>query len=321
VYFCGWNTGGEEDLLVRLRWLGSALALLIALSGCTGGGAAASDIQDAMDQPLNLAPRSASAVPRLRDISDKENPFRGLYGQWDRWLYQRSKVKLSGAEQASGALNAYICLVTEDGWLVPQTERIRFDERAALSGEDERLTWSSIRVYGVMPERLSSAMLQAGEEVRADFCAPIPQWLAASPPRSAMLLPDGQVICEGLPSAEAAGSARRAVAAPYFLYSASGAQLATTGGVYLHLLDARWTEIISTFVHDPAWDGIVRGLESGRNDGYFAFFSNTGELLGAYDYTGAPVEASQLPLPRRDFLFRFLDGADIPGLYRAQQSR
>lgn len=264
----------------------------------------------------------------MRDLSDRESPYRGQYEEWDVWCFEHARDLDSEAVMAyyrGEAPEGWELLfnrVDVEGFVVPQ----RLSWRQQLERQhDPNYTPEVNCVFtlrgGGTPDAVMIQELNRMKAVlRAGFVPPIPAWLADAPPKWALLMPDGEVVAWGplgqggnyaLPShLQEPWSPEEA----YYRYSADGTLLGQTRA------GARWYELYFTGYEQLAAEIEDNGWVRWECNGYLMLSDpQTRRLLAVYDYTGEELPLGTDVYGGRRARYHWFVGADIPLIYEAQQ--
>jgi hypothetical protein len=242
----------------------------------------------------------------VRGLDDPANPYRGKYGEWDRWLLANAKYPSMEEMQAfsSGkAPEGFIYLrptVTPEGWLVPQIEELRTlllqqtDYSAFKARPSCILSFSSA---GVADPQVARGLEEARLKVWAAALPKSPKWLTASLPKRVILLPGGGAVTYG-PLGSGAGPLDAATwrydkegnPEVYYRYDAKGKEVSRTvpGQPWQELFMPGYTQNV---LLAAAKNGMIPIVLNG-----YTILASQADGLAAdvYDYTGAQVKPEQM---------------------------
>jgi len=247
-------------------------------------------------QNLTSVTSKGTSGIEVKPLDDDSNPYAGHYEEWDEWIYSNARSKPIAWQRGEvpetwGVLVGY---VNADGYLVPQREFTRLRQEAFKDGTIEGFHEDFFQVYGEgeVPAGLSDEYSDCMDAVIASYFPTIPGWLVASPPHSAMLLPDGNIATHGkmTDSQEEEHPEPCCGAYDYYLYAPDGEELKTVRK------ESTWWMLY----FDVDVQGWPEGEFCNRRDGYF-YFTNplTGQVLSIWDYTGDRLPTTVQP-PARD---------------------
>jgi hypothetical protein len=153
------------------------------------------------------------------------NPYSEFYGEWDYWLMENHE-RLCEEENwnaeggSTGRVPAYVMRdisgndqsyqrftieVDEEGYVIPTVYLssiwlgVRGDNAVAgkLGTAPRYMRPYSMSSYGLMDPTMNEGYRRAVHLVKAEFLPMIPAWLAATPLRQVMFLPDGEFVGAG----------------------------------------------------------------------------------------------------------------------------
>jgi hypothetical protein len=203
----------EMHFYLFLRIVVSLAFLLALFSSCTSAERSASSTDG------RVAVATKSNVISLMALDDPTNPYRGQYRAWDYWVYENVGTRSAEltdkkpTDMTRQELEAYVfhggnppnwterkARVYDNGILVPYLVSIADFEQARSSNTSKELEAKSsfVTACGEMDPQLKADMQQAGYAAQAAFYPEIPEWLVSNPPDAAMLLPNGEVVTEGV---------------------------------------------------------------------------------------------------------------------------
>ncbi|MBN2082019.1 hypothetical protein JW859_07410 [bacterium] len=295
------------------------LVLLCMTEGCSGN-----EGNDSIKEARDIA---GLGVIKILDLDNPENPYKDAYEPWDEWVYQSIVLDPSTIDRANLPENFKIlkARVTQDGFLLPQLEKIKIYHEDKLHGGDR----SEVDIKEIAPYAVQSAAIMSpemSEELRfavytvmSEYYSEVPKWLVDNLPHSAMLLPNGDVVTfgalgsygqpfEGEITEEKVGCCGRSKGKEsFYRYNADGELLITSpiAWWYLYFDKTEYTE--------PA------AGRSMRPDGYFIYTdAETDEIVSVWNWDGTPLESTVLPPPRDTHPFIILKPIQLQGLYEAQ---
>jgi hypothetical protein len=297
-----------------------SLSLFVSCNGIGVSNKSMATVRDEAGRAISIKP-----------LDDPRNPYKDQYGPWDRWLYENLEpVENSGAgdsvantmEQLKHDIsqpNTWTGLrgqVTAEGYLVPLTVvHKRFEDRCGAgtveqSSTDER--W--VIAKGMMDPECYAAMHQSTDRISAAYYHTIPDWLIKNPPSSAMLLPNGDVITNGLlndtsqpSSKDCCGGGGSSIFARYDL---NGNLISTVKGRH-------WWYLYYEGKESNPPDGMMVA----SRDGFVEFTSpNQAEVLSRWDWNGKRLDLSQQVVHRDRHPFTFLSATQLRKYYEATHS-
>ena len=301
------------------------------LWGCQNGGQAGAD---AKSSAVAIKDQPASG---FKPLDDKNNPYRGEYEEWDRWLVRNCQSVHRGYRSPQAGSSAqqgqmvFTTMIDAAGYVIPALESRRRFEEAQKNRTEKSFDRDCQYITGSGPaeQDLRYRYLSRLDEVCAPYYRRIPGWLGSNPPSAAILLPNGEVVTQGpLGSGKIGGSSSATHASnplppnaagaagpgagtgddqDWFRYSAEGKQLGSTD-------KPEWWFLY----YDAQARGLPPGTMSFRRDGYAIFKDpESGTITSVYDYDGTRLDAIEPPL--RDLhQFARLRGYRLRQLYQAQ---
>jgi hypothetical protein len=319
----------EMHFYLFLRIVVSLAFLLALFSSCTSAERSASSTDG------RVAVATKSNVISLMALDDPTNPYRGQYRAWDYWVYENVGTRSAEltdkkpTDMTREELEAYVfnrghppnwterkARVYESGVLVPYVVSLADFEQARASNTTEELAAKSrfVTASGEMDPQLKADMQEAGYAAQARFYPEIPEWLVNDPPDAAMLLPNGEIVTEGLlhegdtTKTDDLGSKSGCCGGTgsiYARYDADGDLLAAkTGG---------WWGLY----YDTDRLGKPEGNPVLTQDGYMKFFDESGALLSIWDYDGTKIGSEGEAVPRDPHYFTMATGVFWKHLYDA----
>jgi len=262
-------------------------------------------------------------VAAVRPFDDPDNPYLGLYTEFDQWHYDNfdpgAPFILTGKpDERQGQL-----VVTDDGWAEPYlvTMRKALEFETGADVDTSQIT-KNLKLYarGIISPELDAQIATARAELTAEFAPPIPKWLAKDPPLWALVLPDGHVATVGK-----LGSGRDFYPESANWIAESTAQACHYGpdGELLSVLEAGrpWFLLFFPDFKDRQDEHqvVIRDI---RCFGKYVVFNNEEDraLSGLYLYDGTRIPQDE-ELTVRDVTRHFeMYGKYIPVMYAAQQS-
>ncbi len=263
----------------------------------------------------------------MRGLDAAGNPYRDKYQAWDRWAMEHAKDQrwIDWGNWNSGAMpgtyRMFFVQVDCSGYPIPILEerqkRIELAHAPRTQGQSECLV--AFIAFGEMPPEMLAGLQAAEMAYKARYVPSIPRWLADDPPVWAIVLPGGEVVTMGeLGSGcdiDTYGTWRNSGNIPpreYCRYSAQGKLLGK-----LPLGDKNWYELF--------WPEAQQVL--GRFDriqtmvvfdnGYVIVRRYAGQdVLGTYDYNGAPMPDATDPRLRDGNVWAGLVRTGDPGAVR-----
>jgi hypothetical protein len=240
--------------------------------------------------------KKAREEKRKPDRSILDKAFNPVYDPNDPW--QPFNVQLS-----------------DEGWVIPLLEeRKAYLEREAA--RDYRLPRTYVPLLslyggGVMPDEMAAELRAAKQAAQLSGLPEIPAWLAASPPRRMLAVPNGEFITYGPLGSWSEGwrdSATRDVYLGWHRYSATGELL----GSWLDK-NTSWSVLLNPQAPSLTLGGQTQGYQVEEAGGYLIWRKpkdQGNEVIAAWDYDGTPVDFSQ-PLTRDPRYFRVFSWEDI----------
>ncbi|MBN2082926.1 hypothetical protein JW859_12075 [bacterium] len=268
----------------------------------------------------------------VKPMDDPENPYRDQYKPWDLWCYDHIVAYDSDAEQKPVDAMTYeekqafvygtnkptnwirILPEIEDGFLVPSDVHVQRWEEAIAN--NQRLEYStavaesSVVAEGEIEPSLRDENYLATDAIRASYWPPIPSWLVDADPSRVLLLPNGDVITDGLLGEEHNGSTSGCCGGSkdslFARYDCSGQLVRTAQGFWWYTY------------YDLDLQGKLDGKLVNTPDGYIKLCDvETGQVLRAWDYDATEIPAGA-DLPSRDtHPFSWLSGATLKCFYAA----
>jgi hypothetical protein len=266
----------------------------------------------------------------VRGLDDPENPYREQYGAWDRWLIDHATYPSFDemkAWQNGTAPEGWVYLrptVTPEGFLVPQLAELRSllaqqSDFAAYKGRPSCVP--SFSAAGQMDPAMAAGLESAKLALWAASLPEIPDWLAASPPKRAVVLPDGEAATYG-PLGSGAGPVDAALwrfgvdGAPevYYRYSATGEELGHT------VPGQPWPELFMPGYTEQILFGASReNAIPVTLNGYTLWIEPlTQEVRAVHDYTGEQLPADTDTGARRGGMVVELEGEMVVRIHGAQ---
>ncbi len=280
-------------------WFG-VLALVLASVLVYGGAIAAETAQrDSWAAAYDFPPAEEVVAQgcghpdeEVRALTDPANPYRDDYIELDYWCYAHAATEDNGlmVQYKSGTLGKGARLikvgVDENGLIIPMLElaRLRFAEE---HGEvNSGTTVSCIPKYkavGVPPAGVYGIYEREMCRVWAEYLPEVPAWLAAAPPRLALLMPGGDVVVYGalgggaeateLPGRERLGQE------PWTRYGPEGNLLGSVAA------GTEWYELFF-----PAASQLRKNYTLVERGGYILVYESPGwtGLVDVFDFRGEP---------------------------------
>ena len=281
----------------------------------------------------NLKDASSTGSIVLADLDDDSNPYKGQYKAWDRWVFEHAgaedpyKIDKPPEEMTPEERTAYVfrnnypsnwteckATVLDEKYLIPFEISI-YEGREAYANHTADEYYSTVNVItarGVMNPNLNDEMLVRGEEITAEFYMPIPEWLAKNPPKAAMLLPNGDIVTDGLLGSAGneedhheSGSCCGGTSL-YCLYSENGELLRTNNNFWWFLYHNEAECPTGSMVASP--------------DGYVRFYNDAGELDSIWDFDGIKLESEEAATPRSPYHFEMLGSNSIVRFFAASHN-
>ena len=263
----------------------------------------------------------------MRELSDPDNPYRGRYEPWDEWCYQHARdldrdLMMAWYQgEAPRGWELIRLYVDKDGFVVPRRLSYTEDQQRRHESEFEpQLDCRFVlRGGGMIDPDLYQAMLGMQAAIRAPYLPPVPKWLADAPPRSAQLMPGGEVVTLGPPGRGESVPLPRANyavaedARVYYRFDAEGRLLGKgePEQPWYKLYFADFDEVLGQLEERQMW---------WQHNGYiYVNDTQTREFLAVYDYDGTPLTDDPAELYGRRSRFVQLTRREIPLLFEAQQ--
>jgi len=286
-------------MLKRVVYLAAAICLLLTAiavftSTCSGG-----DEVGKSKAPMSVDSGGKAGI-EVKPLNDKKSPYIGQYAEWDLWVYEHAIGSLLAFKQEEmpadwEVLTAY---VNSDGYMIPMLEYAKLREEAEGNNTFREFKDSIYTLHGagVIDKALRDRYFDEVDKIRARYFPLIPNWVASSPPRAAMLLPNGDVLTHG-PLGEGGDKNEPCCGDyDYFRYNSNGDQVGDSKrGVW-------WLLYLDTNSYPmPAGDFEF------RKDGYILFKDPmTGDVLSLWDYNGTRLDERLTPPPRDCHYFTWL---------------
>ena len=282
----------------------------------------------------------------MRSLNDPANPYLGQYTEWDQWMCEHAHEPTDEERAAyfDGKLPATWCwnslAVTHEGYVVPYSVGMEGARRFAANGHQADGSCSmNFQVFADMPAELKQRLDDFDISVYARYVMAIPQWLAASPPLSARIWPDGSVTTHGALGSYRGESDVVQLGAdswtftddPYCLYAADGTLLKQTaagrneedlfpgdyrtGNPLDALFFSGWYEKMLRRGHARGWRGLYLNY-----DYEFWYPRGSREPIEIYDIDGTRYGPGFDMLARDENKFTDSSGDNLPKLYAAQQA-
>jgi hypothetical protein len=285
----------------------------------------------------------ASALDSLSAIKPLDapgNPYAGKYQEWDHWI-ARNAVAVGAPGVNLNAVydfnpeedpehTGHSVRLDENGYLLPLVEDCRLLEESKAVPPESRPRFRTVASFGKIDPELYAQSVDAYEEARAAYYAPIPAWLAENPPIMTVMLPNGEIVTKGMPgsglstvtpessadgsqlpgkSSSSTGCCGGSAENPgWFRYSADGEMLGSTPREFWWYL-----------YYDPEINPLPEGKMTFRNDAYAIFTDpSTGRILHVLDWDGSPLPAVE-PAWRTTQPFSHLTARRLQSYYAAQQ--
>jgi hypothetical protein len=313
-----------ETATLVVSVLATALALPSLFGGCqgsrsNGNGSLAADRAGA---------GKGGGIPAVRALDDPANPYAKQYLALDRWTWEHQVGVYRGRQPfprqpGTKGEAKMITLVDEAGFMLPYATYVRSREEAKRDRTEDSFYSQSMFLLaaGAMDQAMIDDGHRTADLITGGFYLPVPDWLVADPPVSAMLLPNGEVVTEGPLGSGAedgsgtqldpgAGKAKGCCGGSdlgYFRYARDGQLIRST--------KKSWWDL---YYDSEVEGGYPPGNMTIRGDGYVVFKDDGGAVLSAYDYDGSPLGAID-PRPRDIHGFSALRPPHIRALYGAQQ--
>ena len=247
----------------------------------------------------------------VKPIDDPGNPYIDEYQTWDVWAWENLLtvpfVRKAPDEQPAN----YICLrfrIDSNGYMMPFMDDMHAFERSRIdgTGSEYRLGLTRVRAEGEIDPELRQSLYDAGFVIQASYYREIPAWLAEDPPLRAMLLPNGEVLTDGLLGEKAKSEGCCGGKGSVFArYSADGELIHAKSS-------ANWWYLF----YDAANKGKPDGVLVNTNCGYIKFVDEqSNELLSVWDYDGTELPAVE-PAQRDPHPFIWLEAKTIQTYYR-----
>ena len=299
-----------------IRTITVLITLASSLLIFTAGNRSARQVQT--HPPASVTVNGTCGI-KVAPLDDEANPYLGMYREWDQWIYDNAVAEPAAHEDGIQPENWQVLYghVTSDGYLLPCEVYTRLRQAAWAGGTIDEFPDRYCRVVGEgeMPAELAENYKAGMDRINASFYPAIPQWLAESPPHSAMLLPDGNIVTYGAPGDGSADE--KALRCARIVLAADAGQPVSAIAEQVNLSPSGVRYWLKRFhVEKNGWP---EGDLQSRRDGYFIFTHYlTGEILSIWDYDGTKLETTAQPPVRDAHNFIFIPAAQRADYYRYQ---
>ena len=306
--------------MVKLLKLMILIVLVSAAVACDTAGKQSKNASASSAVDLRLASYN------LKPVDDPGNPYKNEYTDVDCWMYDNFQ-QVAG-DSYSMVLNLskdsrmLHCPIDSDGYKMPYRESLISKEEALKNG-DETLGVEEITNFysaGAMSDELYEAVKHMTFEVMADYCPPVPGWLASATYERAAFAPNGDVITVGpvnLDNDEATGSDQ----------ANSSETTSCDGGavcdVVFYRYDANGLLLGADKLFLNTYEGLSPGQYSApvmdvRRDGVVTFADDNGVIVAVYDYDW--TDLGKVIPPMRDLhYFYYYTKNKLDRIYTIQQ--
>jgi hypothetical protein len=285
----------NQDVSISLKTLiWWASAALVCTAGC----------QSAPKSPEPERVTKVAAPPvavKLLAPDDPSNPYKGQYREWDLWLAQHEateQVAFLDGKRPEKWVSLSTC-VDRSGAIVPLLEASRILHEGLAHGNEAYYKDLPYRVRGEgeMEPALYQQYMDEETSLMASYFPPIPEWLAANPPRESILVPSGEVVTLGLLGS---GFKKRDPANPsgqqsccggsgeqYWIYSSTGEPLESAKGHW-------WWNYYER--NNPRVNEEMGNFNCSRRDGVIYFTKpGTEEIASVWTWDGKRLPGTTLP--------------------------
>jgi hypothetical protein len=261
-------------------------------------------------------------------MDDPNNPYSGQYKSWDTWSFENLQSAddlgkspshvddqhevpvipshdVDEHEQRQTTRDGIGVHLDRSGYLIPAEIYLQQRELAKQEGRVEEFYSSVLGTFAKGNPELDmlTEMDAALDAIAAKFYPPVPDWLAARPPKGAMLYPNGDVITLGeLGSGESGGKLHHIVNETIYRYDSAGVMVNQTNSSPFYLY------------YDLQEGGELEGFLTNRKDGVYILTNrDSGAPLSYWSFDGKrlpdgaepPVgDSHPFELLRMDWLLR-----------------
>jgi hypothetical protein len=310
----------------------SSTGTIIICLGLAGFLASALIVYSCQGRNKVIAPENhtIASVGDVIALDDPRNPYFGQYTEGDYWTYEHAmditrgfiRTPFEQSNFGKSDVNFMLGWVDDRGCLIPylsyaaESHLICYNDQVNDFWKDKNVLYAFGSMDKELIERIHSAQLKA----YAYLYPQIPTWLASSPPISAMLLPNGDVISKGLLGSYSAqenlldtrigsccGGSEDLM---WCLYNADGELQATSK-------DHLWIDLYVSLRTLPY--NLNNCSVDIRRDGYHIFrATETREIIVVLDYDGADMHLKTEPPYRSALQFSFIGAKTLQDLRKAQ---
>jgi hypothetical protein len=317
-------------MMGRTKWGLAVLLVLFIVSASLVVVFSCNGIERTSPKPEKVT-QALMSVASVQPLDDPGSPYFNQYGEGDFWTIEHAKEITTGYDAQVFERNGYgseydnfmIGFIDKARFLIPRLSYIAEFHQMCREGKLEEFCDGKFVIYALgNPDKdFIDRVHSAAVKVYAHTYPEIPGWLAANPPISALFLPNGDYVTEGLlgsytklqgdTHSEVGCCGGKSDENSWCLYNASGILQATTRKFWFDLY---------FYKADHPYD-LDQCYRERRSDGYVIYRTySSDEIVAVFDYDGTDLHLKSEPSRRSALPFASINAPQLLELYEAQNA-